>query len=252
MKIVSWNVNGIRAVEKKGFVESITTLAPDIFCLQETKAQPDQLTNEIKNISGYTAYFHSAVKKGYSGTATYTKIAPSCVIEGIGVEEIDNEGRVLTLEFDEYFVVNTYTPNAQPGLVRIDFRLRYQEALLAFLKELEQKKPVILCGDLNVAHNEIDLKNPKSNKGNPGFSDEEREAFNTLLDNGFIDTFRELHPEEIKYSWWSYRFSARDKNIGWRIDYFVVSKKFFENIAQAEIHNEILGSDHCPVSITVK
>ncbi|MBN1175027.1 exodeoxyribonuclease III [Candidatus Woesearchaeota archaeon] len=252
MQLISWNVNGLRAVEKKGFVDFVREYTPDILCLQETKAQEDQLSSQIKNIDGYTSYFSSAVKKGYSGTAIYTRHKPLRVIHNIGVEEIDNEGRVLAIELQDFFVVTTYVPNAQPELVRMDFRLKYEKEILKFLKKLEKEKPIILCGDLNVAHQEIDLTNPKANRGNPGFSDEEREAFTNLLNNGFTDTFRALHPEEIKYSWWSYRFSARAKNIGWRIDYFVVSESFMPKVIEADILNEIMGSDHCPVYLKIK
>lgn len=252
MILISWNVNGIRAVEKKGFIDIVKEYYPDVLCLQETKAQEDQLSDELKNIDGYESYFFSAVKKGYSGTAIYTRHKPLNIIKGIGIEEIDSEGRVLTIELEDFFVVTAYVPNAQAELARIDYRLNYESEIIKFLKKLEESKPVILCGDLNVAHEEIDLKNPKSNKNNPGFSDQERNAFTNLLSEGFIDTFRALHPDVVKYSWWSYRFSARAKGIGWRIDYFVTSKSLQPRILEAEIHNEVLGSDHCPVSIKIK
>lgn len=251
MRIISWNVNGIRAVAKKGFDKFVLEYNPDVLCIQETKAQEDQLDESIKNIGDYHSYFHSAVKKGYSGTAIYSKKKPLAVLYGLGIEEFDNEGRVLTAEYDSVFVISVYVPNAQPGLVRIEYRERFNDALLRFVSDLhsEYGKDVVICGDLNVAHNEIDLKNPGPNRGNPGFSDEERSKFNELLDAGYIDTFRHFHPEEVKYSWWSYRFSARAKNIGWRIDYVVVNKNLLPKIKEAEIHNEVLGSDHCPVGI---
>lgn len=251
MRIVSWNVNGLRAVAKKGFDEFLLEYNPDVLCVQETKAQVDDLSGEHKEIGEYYSFFHSAKKKGYSGVAIYSKKKPLTVIEGIGIEEFDDEGRVLTAEFDNVFVLSVYVPNAQPALVRIEYRKRFNDALLKFMDNLQEKygKNVVLCGDLNVAHNEIDLKNPGQNRGNPGFSDEEREKFNELLDAGYIDTFRNLHPEKIKYSWWSYRFSARAKNIGWRIDYVIVNKELMKKVKEAEILNEVLGSDHCPVEI---
>lgn len=252
MNIISWNVNGLRAVEKKGFINFVEEYVPDVLCLQETKAQEDQLSDEVKNISGHKSYFSSAVKKGYSGTAIYTRHEPIKIIKKIGIDEIDDEGRVLAIELKDFFVVTTYVPNAQHELARIDYRLRYEKEILKFLKKLEKEKPIILCGDLNVAHQEIDLKNPKPNRGHAGFSDEERNAFSNLLNNNFIDVWRTLNPDKIKYSWWSYRFNARAKNIGWRIDYFVVSKNLFPHIKEAEIHNEVIGSDHCPVSINIK
>lgn len=249
MKIMSWNVNGLRAIAKKGFHEFLQDCSPDILCIQETKAQFKDLTDHHTTIDGYEAYFYSAQKRGYSGTAIYSKKKPLQVIEGLGIEKFDNEGRVLTAEYEDFFVISCYVPNAQPGLARIDYREEFNDELKQFMKQLEKKKPVILCGDLNVAHNEIDLKNPGPNKGNPGFSDEERTKFTELLESGFVDTFRYFHPTTVKYSWWSYRFSARSKNIGWRIDYVVVSKKLVGIIKKAQIHNEIVGSDHCPVSI---
>ncbi len=254
IKIISWNVNGIRAVAKKGFDKFILEYNPDVLCIQETKAQEDQLDDSIKNVGEYYSYFHSAEKKGYSGVAIYSKTKPLSIQYGIGVEEFDSEGRVLTAEYEDVFVLSIYVPNAQPGLVRIKYRERFNDALLEFANKLQKEygKGVILCGDLNVAHNEIDLKNPGPNRGNPGFSDEERSKFNKLLDAGYIDTFRHFYPEEIKYSWWSYRFNARAKNIGWRIDYVVVNKEFISRIKDAEILNEVMGSDHCPVSITIK
>ena len=254
IKIISWNVNGIRAVAKKGFDQFLLEYNPDVLCVQETKAQEDQLDNSIKKIGKYHSYFHSAKKKGYSSVAIYSKEKPISVIKGIGIEEFDDEGRVLTAEYEDFFVLSIYVPNAQPELARIEYRKRFNDALLDFVDELqlEYGKDVLLCGDLNVAHNEIDLKNPGPNKNNPGFSDEEREKFNELLAAGYVDSFRHLHPEEIKYSWWSYRFSARDRNIGWRIDYIVVNEEMIEQVEKAEILNEVMGSDHCPVSITLK
>lgn len=254
MKVISWNVNGIRAVAKKGFDTFILEYNPDVLCIQETKAQQEQLDESLLSIGDYHSYFHSAEKKGYSGTAIYSKKKPLSVQYGIGVEEFDCEGRVLTAEYDDVFVISVYVPNAQPGLVRIEYRERFNDALLQFVENLrtEYGKDIVICGDLNVAHNEIDLKNPGPNRGNPGFSDEERAKFNELLDAGYIDTFRHFYPEVVKYSWWSYRFSARAKNIGWRIDYVVVNKDAIKRVKSAKIHNEVLGSDHCPVSIELK
>ncbi len=254
MKIMSWNVNGIRAIAKKGFHEFLVEKSPDVLCIQETKAQMDNLTDHHTNIDGYEAYFHSAEKKGYSGVAIYSKKEPLAIIEGMGDEEFDMEGRVITAEYEKFFVVGVYVPNAQPELARIKYRENFNDALKKFCLDLEKKykKAVILCGDLNVAHNEIDLTHPKPNRGNAGFSDEERAKLNELLDAGYVDTFRTMHPETIKYSWWSYRMKARERNVGWRIDYVLVSKNFMKNVSKAEIHNDVLGSDHCPVSITVK
>lgn len=253
MRIMSWNVNGLRAVVKKpDFEELFEKYNPDVLCVQETKAQEADLSTEHHGSDDYFVEFHSAKKRGYSGVAIYSKIKPLSIQEGIGIEKFDDEGRVLTFEFEKFYVVSCYVPNAQPELVRINYREEFNDELLKFLQKLRKKKGVILCGDLNVAHNEIDLKNPKANKNNPGFSDQERSKFNELLDAGYVDTWRHFHPEEIKYSWWSYRFSARTKNIGWRIDYFVVNKEFLPQIKSAEIHNDIMGSDHCPVSIVLK
>jgi len=254
MKLMTWNVNGIRAIAKKGFEIFLREYNPDILCLQETKAQEDQLDNSLKNIEDYHSFFFSAKKKGYSGVAIYSKKKPLSVIKGIGVEEFDDEGRVLSLEFEDFFVLSIYVPNAQPELARIEFRKKFNDELLKFVKnlEIEFSKPVILCGDFNVAHQEIDLKNPKANRGNPGFSDEEREKFSELLKNDFIDVFRFLNPEKIKYSWWSYRFNARTKNIGWRIDYIIVSSNLIQDIVKVDMLNEVLGSDHCPVCIQLK
>jgi exodeoxyribonuclease III len=253
MLLMSWNVNGLRAVAKKGFDTFLREYNPYVLCIQETKAQFDNLEDHHKHIDDYEAYFFSAKKKGYSGTALYCKEKPLGVIEGLGVEEFDDEGRVLTAEFEKFFVMSVYVPNAQPGLVRISYRERFNDALLNFVNNLKKdfNKHVILCGDFNVAHNEIDLKNPGPNRGNPGFSDEERFKFNELLDDGFVDTFRNLYPTSVKYSWWSYRFNARAKGIGWRIDYVIVNKELMTFVKSANIHDEVIGSDHCPVSIEI-
>lgn len=250
MKFISWNVNGLRACVGKGFMDSFRALDADVFCLQETKLQEGQISLDLP---GYHQYWNYAEKKGYSGTAIFTRIEPLSVSYGIGVEEHDHEGRVITLEFEDYFFITVYTPNAQDGLARIDYRLAWEEAFLAYLKKLEERKPVIFCGDLNVAHEEIDLKNPKSNRGNAGFSDQEREKMTILLGSGFIDTFRYFYPDrEGIYSWWSYRFHARENNAGWRIDYFIVSEALRERLRSVDIHNEIYGSDHCPVELVLE
>ena len=247
MKFISWNVNGLRACMGKGFMESFNALNADFFCLQETKMQAGQLELDLP---GYEQYWNFAQKKGYSGTAIFTRHKPLAVNYGVGVEELDTEGRLITLEYENFYLVTCYTPNAQRELARIDHRLRWEEALRAYLVSLDQRKPVVYCGDLNVAHNEIDLKNPKSNRGSAGFSDEERGAFSQLLESGFTDTFRYLYPDRTDaYSWWSYMFSAREKNVGWRIDYFVVSNTIASTITEATIHPEIYGSDHCPVGL---
>lgn len=247
MRFVSWNVNGFRAVLGKGFAESFASFDADIFCLQETKMQPHQA--EFK-ADGYYQYWNSAQRKGYSGTAVFTRREPISVTFGIDGKHTD-EGRVITLEFDSFYFVCAYVPNAQDGLKRIDYRMQYEDDVRAYLVSLDKKKPVVYTGDLNVAHNEIDLKNPKSNIGNPGFSYEERDKLTALLGAGFKDTFRELHPTDERYSWWSYRFHAREKNIGWRIDYFLVSESIFDKVTAAEIHGDIYGSDHCPVSLQI-
>lgn len=248
-KLISWNVNGIRACVKKGFLDFFNEIDADIFCIQETKLQEGQIDLELE---GYYQYWNYAEKKGYSGTALFTKEEPINVLYGLDLEEHDNEGRVITAEFNEYYVVTVYTPNSKEKLARIDYRMQWEDAFRKFLKNLEKNKPVIVCGDLNVAHNEIDLKNPKSNRKNAGFSDEEREKFNLLLDSGFIDTFRYFYPEvEGIYSWWSYRFNARNNNAGWRIDYFLVSSSLKDKLVDAKIHTEILGSDHCPVEVII-
>lgn len=249
-KLISWNVNGIRACVKKGFLDFFSEIDADIFCIQETKLQEGQINLEL---DGYYQYWNYAERKGYSGTALFTKEKPINILYGLGLEEHDNEGRVITAEFDEYYVVTVYTPNSKEKLARIEYRMQWEDAFREFLKKLELNKPVIVCGDLNVAHNEIDLKNPKTNRKNAGFSDEERGKFNLLLDSGFIDTFRYFYPDlEHMYSWWSYRFNARKNNAGWRIDYFLVSNSLQDKLIDAKIHTDILGSDHCPVELIIK
>ncbi len=250
LKFISWNVNGLRACVGKGFLESFHRLNADFFCLQETKLQEGQIQLELP---GYKQYWNCAQKKGYSGTAIFTKHTPLSVHYGLGIEALDTEGRLITLEYPNFYLVNCYTPNAQRGLARIDHRLQWEEAVRRYLMELDHKKPVIYCGDLNVAHQEIDLKNPGSNKGNAGFSDEERGAFGNLLNCGFTDSFRYLYPDVTgAYSWWSYMFNARANNAGWRIDYFVVSDRLRGQISQAAIHPDIMGSDHCPVELQLE
>ena len=250
MKLISWNVNGLRAVVGKGFAEIFASLDADFFCLQETKMQAGQLDLEFE---GYQSYWNFAEKKGYSGTAIYTKHTPLSVAYGIGVDEHDHEGRVITLEMPDFYLVTCYTPNSQDGLRRLDYRMTWEDDFRAYLLALDAKKPVIVCGDLNVAHREIDLKNPKTNRKNAGFTDEEREKMTTLLDAGFTDSFRHFFPDLTDaYSWWSYRFSAREKNAGWRIDYFLVSNRLADKMQSASIHNEIYGSDHCPVELVLK
>ncbi len=249
MKLISWNVNGIRACLNKGFSDFFKEVNADIFCLQETKCQPEQINLEFE---GYTSYWNSAERKGYSGTAIFTKKQPVNVTYGIGIEEHDKEGRIITLEFENFYLVTNYTPNAKRELERLDYRMVWEDEIRKYLLELNTKKPVIMCGDLNVAHEEIDLKNPKTNKGNAGFTNEEREKMTELLNAGFIDSYRYLYPEKIEYSWWSYMGHAREKNVGWRIDYFIVSNDFRENIKDATIYTEILGSDHCPVGLEIK
>lgn len=247
MKLISWNVNGIRACVTKGFMDFFNEIDADIFCIQESKMQEGQLELEMP---GYYQYWNYAEKKGYSGTAIFTKKEPMDVKYGIGIEEHDHEGRVITLEFEDFYMVTCYTPNSQNELKRLDYRMQWEDDFKAYLKKLEESKPVVLCGDLNVAHKEIDLKNPKTNRKNAGFTDEEREKMTKLLDDGFIDTFRYFYPDlEGKYSWWSYRFKAREKNAGWRIDYFIVSKALKDKLEGADIHTEILGSDHCPIEL---
>ena len=249
MKFISWNVNGLRACVQKGFEDSFRTLDADFFCLQETKMQAGQLDLQFE---GYNSYWNYADKKGYSGTAIYTRHTPISVSYGIGIDEHDHEGRVITLEMEDFYLVTCYTPNSQDGLRRLDYRMQWETDFLNYIKQLDAKKPVILCGDLNVAHEEIDLKNPKTNRKNAGFTDEERQKMTKFLANGFIDTFRTLHPDAPTYSWWSYRFRAREKNAGWRIDYFIVSERLRASIASAAIHTEIYGSDHCPVELVIE
>ena len=246
MKFISWNVNGLRACVSKGFEDNFKALDADFFCLQETKMQEGQLDIAFE---GYQSYWNYAEKKGYSGTAIFTRHQPLSVSYGIGIEEHDHEGRVITLEMEDYYLVTVYTPNSQDGLRRLDYRMNWEDDFKSYLLDLDRKKPVIVCGDMNVAHEEIDLKNPKSNRRNAGFTDEEREKFSILLSAGFSDTFRSLHPDQVTYSWWSYRFRAREKNAGWRIDYFVTSERLRPQIEDSKIHTEIFGSDHCPVEL---
>lgn len=249
MKLISWNVNGIRACVGKGFLEVFEAMDADIFCLQETKLQEGQITLDLP---GYFQYWNYAQKKGYSGTAVFTKREPLQVSYGLGIPEHDTEGRVITLEYPEFYLVTVYTPNSKQQLERLDYRMVWEDAFLAYIRSLDEKKPVIFCGDLNVAHQEIDLKNPKTNHHNAGFTDEEREKMSTILTSGFTDSFRYLYPDtEQVYSWWSYRFQARQKNAGWRIDYFIVSDRLQKEIRDAKIHTDIMGSDHCPVELTI-
>lgn len=250
MKLISWNVNGLRACVQKGFLDFFNEIDADIFCLQETKLQGGQIDLELP---GYYQYWNYAVKKGYSGTAIFTKTEPVSVRYGMDMEEHDQEGRVIALEMEDFYMVTVYTPNSQDGLKRLDYRMEWEDAFRTYLKKLEEHKPVIVCGDMNVAHEEIDLKNPKTNRRNAGFSDEERGKFTELLNAGFIDTFRYFYPnQEGIYSWWSYRFKAREKNAGWRIDYFCTSKDLEDRLQDAKIHTEVMGSDHCPVELTIK
>ncbi len=250
MKLISWNVNGIRAALGKGFTEAFSALDADVFCLQETKCRPGQVELDLP---GYEQYWNSAEKAGYSGTAMFTRAKPLSVRYGIGVDEFDHEGRVITADMGDFWMITVYTPNSQDGLKRLDWRMAWEDAFLAYLKKLEAEKPVIFCGDLNVAHKEIDLKNPSSNHRNAGFTDEERGKFSRLLENGFVDTFRFFYPDMANiYSWWSYRFHARDNNAGWRIDYFMVSEALKPRLKSAAIHNEIFGSDHCPVELVIE
>ena len=246
MKFISWNVNGLRACITKGFEDIFRELDADFFCLQETKMQAGQCDFSPE---GYEAFFNYADKKGYSGTAIFSKHKPLSVTNGIGIDEHDHEGRVITLEMPDFFLVTVYTPNSQDELKRLDYRMRWEDDFQAYLKKLDAQKPVIVCGDMNVAHQEIDIKNPKTNRRNAGFTDEEREKFGSLLSKGFTDTFRFKHPDEVTYSWWSYRFRAREKNAGWRIDYFVTSERLNDRIKDAKIHTQIMGSDHCPVEL---
>ena len=249
MKLISWNVNGIRACAGKGFMDVFNNADADFFCIQESKMQAGQL--EL-NMPGYHQYWNYAVKKGYTGTAIFAKEEPLNVAYGIGIEEHDQEGRVITLEYDKFYMVTVYTPNSQNELARLSYRMKWEDDFADYIMGLDEKKPVIICGDLNVAHKEIDLKNPKTNRHNAGFTDEEREKFSKLLDRGFIDTFRYFYPDKADiYSWWSYRFKAREKNAGWRIDYFLVSKRLEDKLKDAVIHTEIFGSDHCPVELDI-
>lgn len=249
MKFISWNVNGLRACVGKEFEQQFKDLDADFFCLQETKMQAGQLD---LSFPGYESYWNYADKKGYSGTAIFTKHKSLSVTYGIDIDEHDHEGRVITLEMEDFYLVTVYTPNSQDGLRRLEYRMKWEDDFQAYLHKLDEKKPVIVCGDMNVAHQEIDLKNPKTNRKNAGFTDEEREKMTQLLSNGFIDTFRTLYPEQVTYSWWSYRFRAREKNTGWRIDYFLISERLKDHLEDAKIHTEIMGSDHCPVEIILK
>ncbi|WP_455079730.1 exodeoxyribonuclease III [Prevotella melaninogenica] len=249
MKFISWNVNGLRACVGKEFEQQFKDLDADFFCLQETKMQAGQLD---LSFPGYESYWNYADKKGYSGTAIFTKHKSLSVTYGIDIDEHDHEGRVITLEMEDFYLVTVYTPNSQDGLRRLEYRMKWEDDFQAYLHKLDEKKPVIVCGDMNVAHQEIDLKNPKTNRKNAGFTDEEREKMTQLLSNGFIDTFRTLYPEQVTYSWWSYRFRAREKNTGWRIDYFLISERLKDRLEDAKIHTEIMGSDHCPVEIILK
>lgn len=250
MKLISWNVNGLRACMQKGFMDFFKEADADIFCIQESKLQEGQIDLDLP---GYCQYWNYAEKKGYSGTAIFTRKEPLSAAYGIGMEEHDKEGRVITLEYENFYMVTCYTPNSQNELARLPYRMKWEEDFLAYLKKLDEKKPVILCGDLNVAHEEIDLKNPKTNRGNAGFSDEERQKFSVLLDAGFTDTFRHQNPDLTgAYSWWSYRFHAREKNAGWRIDYFIVSNRMVHSVSQAKIYSDVYGSDHCPVGLRIE
>ena len=249
MKLISWNVNGLRACVGKDFEQQFKDFNADFFCLQETKMQAGQLD---LSFPGYESYWNYADKKGYSGTAIYTKHKPLSVTYGIDIDEHDHEGRVITLEMDDFYLVTVYTPNSQDELRRLEYRMKWEEDFQSYLHKLDETKPVIVCGDMNVAHQEIDLKNPKTNRRNAGFTDEEREKMTELLNNGFIDTFRTLYPEQVTYSWWSYRFRAREKNTGWRIDYFLISERLRDRLIDAKIHTETMGSDHCPIEIDLK
>lgn len=249
MKFISWNVNGLRACLGKGFKDIFETFDADFFCLQETKLQEGQTALAF---DGYRSFWNYADKKGYSGTAIFTRHEPLSVTKGIGIDEHDHEGRVITLEYSDFYLVTVYVPNSQDELRRLNYRMQWEDDFRAYIQRLDSQKPVIMCGDLNVAHREIDLKNPKTNRRNAGFTDEEREKFTTFLDSGFIDTFRTLHPDDVTYSWWSYRFKARERNTGWRIDYFVASQRLTDKITSAGIHTDILGSDHCPVELVAE
>lgn len=248
-KFISWNVNGIRACITKGFLDYFAEVDADIFCMQEIKLSADQLELDL---AGYQQYYNYAEKKGYSGTAVFTKIPPLSCTYGLGISEHDHEGRIITLEFEDFYLVNVYTPNSKQALERLEYRMVWENDFRTYLQSLDEKKPVILCGDLNVAHQEIDLKNPKTNKRNAGFTDEERGKFTELLGAGFIDSYRYLYPDKVGYSWWSYRFNARTKNAGWRIDYFCTSERLKDRVIKAEIHDTVMGSDHCPVELVIK
>ena len=248
MKLISWNVNGLRACVQKGFLDIFKELDADMFCIQESKLQEGQISLELE---GYHQFWNYAEKKGYSGVAVFTRAEPLSVTYGLGLEEHDHEGRVITAEYPDFYLVCCYTPNSQDGLKRLDYRMQWEDDLRAYLMELDRTKPVVYCGDLNVAHQEMDLKNPKTNRMNPGFTDQEREKMTALLSSGFADTFRTLHPEEVTYSWWSYRFHAREKNVGWRIDYFIVSRRLLPRGTDAAIRTEVYGSDHCPVVLEI-
>ncbi|HBG02860.1 MAG TPA: exodeoxyribonuclease III [Firmicutes bacterium] len=250
MKLISWNVNGLRAVMNKGYMDFFREIDADFFCVQETKMQQGQLELELP---GYEQYWNSAVKKGYSGTAIFTKHQPQSVVYGLGLDEHDQEGRVITLEYESFFLTNVYTPNSQRGLARLDYRMNWDDDFRSFVGDLSSQKPVIVCGDLNVAHREVDLKNPSTNRKNAGFSDEERGKFSELLESGFIDTYRHFYPDKTDaYTWWSYFSNARERNIGWRIDYFLVSEDLEEKLVEARIHDQVFGSDHCPVELEIK
>ena len=249
MKLISWNVNGFRACLNKGFEQFFKDMDADFFCIQETKMQPEQASFDA---DGYHQFWYSAEKKGYSGTAIFAKKEPISVRYGLGIDEHDHEGRAITLEYDDFYLLCVYTPNAQRELARLDYRIKWEDALRDYIKSLDEKKPVIYCGDLNVAHEEIDLKNPKTNHFSAGFSDEERGKFTELLQSGFCDTFRTLYPEKVEYSWWSYMYHAREKNVGWRIDYFVVSERIMDKVKNSRIFTDIMGSDHCPVGLEVE
>ena len=249
MKLISWNVNGLRACVTKGFMDYFEEADADVFCIQESKLQEGQISPELE---GYHQYWNYAEKKGYSGTAVFTKEKPLSVAYGMEIEKHDQEGRVITLEFKDFFLVTVYTPNAQEGLARLDYRMEWEDEFRGYLKKLDEQKPVIVCGDMNVAHQEIDLKNPKTNRKSAGFSDQEREKFGCLLNAGFIDTYRYLYPDKVEYSWWSYRFKAREKNAGWRIDYFLISEGLRDRLKDAKIHTSVMGSDHCPVELDLQ
>ena len=249
MKLISWNVNGLRACVTKGFMDYFEEADADVFCIQESKLQEGQISLELE---GYHQYWNYAEKKGYSGTAVFTKEKPLSVAYGMEIEKHDQEGRVITLEFKDFFLVTVYTPNAQEGLARLDYRMEWEDEFRGYLKKLDEQKPVIVCGDRNVAHQEIDLKNPKTNRKSAGFSDQEREKFGCLLNAGFIDTYRYLYPDKVEYSWWSYRFKAREKNAGWRIDYFLISEGLRDRLKDAKIHTSVMGSDHCPVELDLQ